>query len=202
MRLTSPADLVIEDVQAVALRDGVSRAQGGAQPARTVAKRGRRAGPGDPTRTRRRRPALAAQPASSTSAPGPSGVNPSGPTHKTPDRCLVRQHARRPPAVHRVALSSHLQPAPVHGIPRGKRPQVTGVDWRGHPFITRNEGVPGSSPGVGFRRLCRGKSACMASVAGARLEHIPANACSRASLTDPFICRHFSTFRPGRDFLR
>jgi hypothetical protein len=26
------------------------------------------------------------------------------------------------------------------------------MDWTGHRFITRNEGVPGSSPGVGFER--------------------------------------------------
>jgi hypothetical protein len=28
---------------------------------------------------------------------------------------------------------------------------VTGADWSGHRFITRNEGVPGSSPGVGLK---------------------------------------------------
>jgi hypothetical protein len=45
-----------------------------------------------------------------------------------------------------------LQSPPVrssHGTAFGKRPGVTGADWTGHRSITRNEGVPGSSPGVG-----------------------------------------------------
>jgi hypothetical protein len=32
------------------------------------------------------------------------------------------------------------------------------VDWSGHRFITRNEGVPGSSPGVGSKNTCKSAS--------------------------------------------
>ena len=63
---------------------------------------------------------------------------------------LFWKQCRRPPAVHQVVLSGHLQSAPVHETGLRKRPEVTGADWSGHRFITRNEGVPGSSPGVGF----------------------------------------------------
>jgi hypothetical protein len=45
---------------------------------------------------------------------------------------------------------------------------------------TRNEGVPGSSPGVGFYDL-QGKGAWVGVCGGAFLEHIPANARSNAT---------------------
>src|SRR5215218_10326856 len=59
------------------------------------------------------------------------------------------QHISRPPAVHQVVRSSHGPSTPVHGITLEMRLEVTGADWSGHRFITRTEGVPGSSPGVG-----------------------------------------------------
>jgi hypothetical protein len=66
-------------------------------------------------------------------------------------RSLFCQPQRRPPAVHQVVLSGHLQSTPVRGIGHYKRPERTGADWSGHRSITRNEGVPGSSPGVGSK---------------------------------------------------
>src|SRR5918992_4713339 len=49
-----------------------------------------------------------------------------------------------------------LQSPPVRSSPVDPAREAvwsTGADWSGHRFITRNEGVPGSSPGVGFRTL-------------------------------------------------
>jgi hypothetical protein len=84
--------------------------------------------------------------------------------HRPGRAVLTWQHLRRPPAVHQVVFSSHLQSAPVRGKAHGTRPGVTGADWSGHRSIPRNEGVPGSSPGVGcldlqgFLTLDRGLS--------------------------------------------
>ena len=52
----------------------------------------------------------------------------------------------------------HLGSPRVTSSPRIRRnesPEVTGGDSSRQLPITRNEGVPGSSPGVGFRPICR-----------------------------------------------
>src|SRR6266545_3401187 len=66
-------------------------------------------------------------------------------------RWRLWQHLSRPPAVHEVVRSSHVESIPVPSTRLRTRPGVTGADWSGHRFITRNEGVPGSSPGVGSK---------------------------------------------------
>jgi hypothetical protein len=56
---------------------------------------------------------------------------------------------------------------------------MTGDDWSRQLPITRNEGVPGSSPGVGSCHL-QGKTVGLTALGPDFLEHIPANACSIA----------------------
>jgi hypothetical protein len=56
--------------------------------------------------------------------------------------------------------------------------------------FTRNEGVPGSSPGVGSHHL-QGKRLALTSLRSDFLEHIPANACSNASDSETSILQGF-----------
>src|ERR687892_813463 len=68
---------------------------------------------------------------------------------------LNGQRHRGPPGVYGAVLSGHRESLPVRRVRSTKRPEVTGDGTTRQLPITRNEGVPGSSPGVGFRLLCR-----------------------------------------------
>ncbi len=63
---------------------------------------------------------------------------------------LERQLRRGLPGVYEAVISGHRESPPVQRIRRNEAPEVTGGDSRRQLPITRNEGVPGSSPGVGF----------------------------------------------------
>jgi hypothetical protein len=66
--------------------------------------------------------------------------------------------------------------------------------------FTRTEGVPGSSPGVGFLPICREEVSSLTSLAGGQLEHIPANARSKPFEGNTLFCRVFSYPLVCRDF--
>jgi hypothetical protein len=68
-------------------------------------------------------------------------------------RSLSSQHQRGPPGVYELVISGHQESPWVRGIRRNQAPEVTGDDSARQAPITRNEGVPGSSPGVGFSDL-------------------------------------------------
>jgi hypothetical protein len=52
------------------------------------------------------------------------------------------------------AIRAGVLPVPRHGRSRLESGLgVTRADWRGYGSVTRNEGVPGSSPGVGSSRF-------------------------------------------------
>ena len=86
-----------------------------------------------------------------------------------------------PPGVYEAFISSHRESPRVQRIRLNEAPEVTGGDSSRQLPITRNEGVPGSSPGVGFSRFAGKRRLAPASAAAFFLEHIPANACSNAS---------------------
>jgi hypothetical protein len=58
--------------------------------------------------------------------------------------------ARGPLGVHEAVISGHRESPSVRGFGGTERPGVTDDGMARQPPITRNEGVPGSSPGVGF----------------------------------------------------
>src|SRR5918996_2824877 len=66
-------------------------------------------------------------------------------------RFRSRQLARGPLGVYEAVISGHRESVPVRGFRSTKRLGVTGGDWSRHVSLTRNEGVPGSSPGVGLK---------------------------------------------------
>ena len=69
-------------------------------------------------------------------------------------RCLgflERQLRRGLPGVYEAVISGHRESPPVQRIRRNEAPEVTGGDSSRQLPITRNEGVPGSSPGVGLK---------------------------------------------------
>jgi hypothetical protein len=66
-------------------------------------------------------------------------------------RFLSRQPRRGLPGVYNAVISGHRESPPVQRIRRNEAPEATGGDSSRQWPITRNEGVPGSSPGVGFR---------------------------------------------------
>jgi hypothetical protein len=69
-----------------------------------------------------------------------------------------------------------------------------------HSSLPRNEGVPGSSPGVGFLPICREEVSSLTSLAGGQLEQIPANARSKPFEGNILFCRAFSYPLVCRDF--
>jgi hypothetical protein len=69
-------------------------------------------------------------------------------------RFLERQPRRGLPGVYEAVISGHRESPPVQRIRRKEAPEVTGGDSSRQMPITRNEGAPGSSPGVGFG-ICR-----------------------------------------------
>ena len=68
-------------------------------------------------------------------------------------RFLERQPRRGLPGVYEAVISGHRESRPVQRIRRNEAPEVTGDDSSRQSPITRYEGVPGSSPGVGFSRF-------------------------------------------------
>jgi hypothetical protein len=74
-----------------------------------------------------------------------------------PGPCVVRslkgQLRRGLRGVYAAALSGHQESPPVQKIRRNEAPELTANDSTRQAPITRNEGVPGSSPGVGFFRF-------------------------------------------------
>jgi hypothetical protein len=64
-------------------------------------------------------------------------------------RLLARQLRRGLPGVYEAVISGHPESPPVRRIRCNEAPEVTGGDSSRQLPITRNEGVPGSSPGVG-----------------------------------------------------
>jgi hypothetical protein len=70
-----------------------------------------------------------------------------------PPRFLERQLQRGLPGVYEAVISGHRESPPVRRIGRSKGPEVTGDGPTRQAPITRNEGVPGSSPGVGLSGL-------------------------------------------------
>src|SRR5919106_3396406 len=103
------------------------------------------------------RPGLSASPGS------PCAKRPAdrhSPCHESrrqePCRCLgflERQLCRGLPGVYGAVISGHRESPPVQRIRHNEAPEVTGDDSSGQLPITRNEGVPGSSPGVGLLRF-------------------------------------------------
>jgi hypothetical protein len=71
---------------------------------------------------------------------------------------LKRQLRRGLPGVYGAVISGHRQSPPVQKIRRTEGPELTGGDTTRRLPITRNEGVPGSSPGVGSRPVLQGLS--------------------------------------------
>jgi hypothetical protein len=68
------------------------------------------------------------------------------------DGCsLARQLTRGLPGVYEAVISGHREPPPVQKVRLGHAPEVTGDGTTRRVPITRNEGVPGSSPGVGSK---------------------------------------------------
>jgi hypothetical protein len=68
-------------------------------------------------------------------------------------RSLAGQRREGLPRVYAGAISGHWESPPVQRIRCNKAPKVTHGDSSRQLPITRNEGVPGSSPGVGFPRF-------------------------------------------------
>jgi hypothetical protein len=68
-------------------------------------------------------------------------------------RSLTRQLTRGLPGVYGGVIPGHRESPSVRRFGGTERPGVTGGDSSRQLPITRNEGVPGSSPGVGFSRL-------------------------------------------------
>jgi hypothetical protein len=79
-----------------------------------------------------------------------------------------------------------LQSPPVRSSPRNRPWHAAWGDWSGHRFITRNEGVPGSSPGVGFS-ICRERLAL---------------ACLTARLSGTHPCKWVPTFPAKKSHLQ
>jgi hypothetical protein len=96
-----------------------------------------------------------------------------------------------------AVISGHRESPPVQRIRRNEAPEMTGGDSSRQLPITRNEGVPGSNPGVGSPDL-QGKSAWLPAVAGVRLEHTPANVCSRSLDQKCLFAGSFPARRPER----
>jgi hypothetical protein len=93
--------------------------------------------------------------------------------------CLERQLRRGLPGVYEAVISGHRESPPVLRIRRHEPTEVTGDGTKRQSPITRNEGVPGSSPGVGFRFA--GKKRLPRPPAHREsLEHIPAKWCCNA----------------------
>jgi hypothetical protein len=65
-------------------------------------------------------------------------------------RSLERQLSRGPPGVYQAVIAGHRESPSVRVFGGTERPGVTGDGTTRQLPITRNEGVPGSSPGVGF----------------------------------------------------
>jgi hypothetical protein len=68
-------------------------------------------------------------------------------------RFLERQLPWGLPGVYEAVISGHRESPPVQRIRRNEAPEATSGGTKRHLPITRNEGVPGSSPGVGFSDL-------------------------------------------------
>ena len=83
--------------------------------------------------------------------------------------------ARGPLGVHEAVISGHRESPSVRGFGGTERPGVTDDGMARQPPITRNEGVPGSSPGVGFRRFAGEK-------------RLARSLCGRPSGTHPCKC--------------
>jgi hypothetical protein len=64
-------------------------------------------------------------------------------------RSLERQLSPGPPGVYEAVISGHRESPPVQRIRHSDAPEATGGDSSRQLPITHNEGVPGSSPGVG-----------------------------------------------------
>src|SRR5918994_1017349 len=82
--------------------------------------------------------------------PGPARLDAgSGAQHAC--RGSERPSGRGPPGVYEAVIPGHRESPPVQRIRRNEAPEVTGGDSSRPLSITRNEGVPGSSPGVGLK---------------------------------------------------
>jgi hypothetical protein len=66
-------------------------------------------------------------------------------------RCLERQLTGDLPGVYGAVISGHRESPSVKGFGGTERPGVTGDGTTRQLPITRNEGVPGSSPSVGSK---------------------------------------------------
>ena len=93
---------------------------------------------------------------------------------------MAKSGAARTPPEHRYVPSGSSLSFRVRGFGSSAPPGGTGGDWLPPSVDSRNEGIRGSNPRVGFSGFA-GKTDCVELFrALGVLEHLPANACSNA----------------------